>query len=88
LSCHQCCTSEPLRDIIDMSGIVITPIACGHAAADVMFPEQLAVVGGPILTALVRVDNQLFRFYPAVAQSPVEGCHHQGGCTDPSKPLS
>ena len=43
-----------------------------------MLPEQLAVVGGPILTALVRVDDQLLRFHPALAKIPIEGFHHQG----------
>lgn len=43
-----------------------------------MLPEQLAVVEGPILIALVRVDDQLLRYHPAVAQGSVEGFQYQG----------
>ena len=51
----------------------------GHAADDLALPQQVAVVGGPVLAALIRVQEQLLRFHLPVAQGPVEGLDHQGG---------
>ena len=43
----------------------------GHAADDLVFLEQVPVVGGSILAPLIRVDEQLLRFCPAVAEGTV-----------------
>lgn len=51
----------------------------GHAAGDLVLGEQFAVVVGPVLAALIRVDEQLFWLHPAVAEGPVERLDHQGG---------
>jgi hypothetical protein len=39
-----------------------------HAAADLVLLEQLSVIGGPVLAALIGMDQQLFSLDLALAQ--------------------
>ena len=59
---------------------VIPATALGrHAAADLVALQQLPVGHGPILAALIGVDQELIGFYLAVTEGPVEGLQHQRG---------
>ena len=60
-------------------GVVPAAALGGHAADDLLLPEQIAVVGGPVLAALVGVQQQRLRRHLAVTEGPVEGLDHQSG---------
>ena len=58
-------------------GVIPTAALGGHAAGDAMGLQKLAVSGGPVLAALIGVDQQLVSFHLALTQGPVEGLEHQ-----------
>jgi hypothetical protein len=41
--------------------------------------EQIAVAGGPVLNALIRVEQTLIGSHLPTAEGPVDGLDHQGG---------
>lgn len=53
------------RHTADSEAVVAVPPAVlgGHAADDLVLPQQVAVVGGPVLAALIRGEEQLLRFH-------------------------
>jgi hypothetical protein len=48
-----------------------------HAASDSVGSQQFAVGGGPVLAALIGMDQQLLGFQLALPQGPVEGLQYQ-----------
>ena len=57
-------------------GVVPAAALGGHAAGDLVLPQQVPVVGGPVLTALIPVEEQLLLRHLSVAEGPVEGLDH------------
>ena len=57
-------------------GVIPTADLDVPAADDQLLTEQILVVGGPVLAALIRVQEQLLRFHLPVAKDPMEGLDH------------
>ena len=61
------------------NSVIPTAALGGHAAADLVLLQQDPVVGGPVLAALIRVDEQELRLQQTVIEGAVESLNHQGG---------
>jgi hypothetical protein len=52
-------------------GVVPAAALGAHAADDLLHPQQVVVVGSPVLAALICVEEQLLRLHLPVAEGPV-----------------